>query len=198
VHWDGFKQQYWSAANGNQKQIEANAALIVAAINALPGLIESARRVEEMRAALKRVRDLLALSHPAPDVPTDTTFVSIGGQAFSKQSVVIGESVQDVPGAEEVEAIRARHDLHDIDRQRLANHQRYAEAHTDRATLLRLLDAAREELREVEWSLKETLRCVEYATESHDMHSYTIRNEELSRQCQKARRTLTRAQGESS
>jgi len=60
------------------------------------------------------------------------------------------------------------------------------------------LDAAREELREVEWALKETLRCVEYATESHDMHSYTIRNEELNRQCQKARRTLTRAQGESS
>jgi hypothetical protein len=31
----------------------ANAALIVAAINALPGLIESARRAEEMRAALE-------------------------------------------------------------------------------------------------------------------------------------------------
>jgi hypothetical protein len=30
----------------------ANAALIVAAINAMPGLIESARRVEEMQAAL--------------------------------------------------------------------------------------------------------------------------------------------------
>jgi hypothetical protein len=33
----------------------ANSALIVAAINALPGLIESARRVEEMRAALKTI-----------------------------------------------------------------------------------------------------------------------------------------------
>jgi hypothetical protein len=28
IHWDGFKQEYWSAANGNQKQIEANAKLI--------------------------------------------------------------------------------------------------------------------------------------------------------------------------
>jgi hypothetical protein len=34
---------------------KANAALIVAAINALPGLIESARRVEEMQAALKTI-----------------------------------------------------------------------------------------------------------------------------------------------
>jgi hypothetical protein len=34
---------------------DENAALIVAAINALPGLIESARRVEEMQAALKTI-----------------------------------------------------------------------------------------------------------------------------------------------
>ena len=34
VHWDGFKQEYWSSANGNQKQIEANAAFIVALVNA--------------------------------------------------------------------------------------------------------------------------------------------------------------------
>ncbi len=31
VHWDGFKQEFWSAANGNQGQIEANAALIAMA-----------------------------------------------------------------------------------------------------------------------------------------------------------------------
>ena len=31
VHWDGFKQEYWSACDGNQKQIEANARLIAAA-----------------------------------------------------------------------------------------------------------------------------------------------------------------------
>jgi hypothetical protein len=34
---------------------EADAALIVAAINALPGLIASARRVEEMRVALEEI-----------------------------------------------------------------------------------------------------------------------------------------------
>lgn len=31
VHWDGFKQEYWSSANGNQSQIVANAHLIAAA-----------------------------------------------------------------------------------------------------------------------------------------------------------------------
>jgi len=39
VHFDGFKQQYWSSANGNQKQIEANARLIAAA----PELLEVAQ-----------------------------------------------------------------------------------------------------------------------------------------------------------
>jgi hypothetical protein len=33
----------------------SNAALIVAAINALPGLLESARRVEELQAALEEI-----------------------------------------------------------------------------------------------------------------------------------------------
>jgi hypothetical protein len=57
VHWDGFKQQYWSSANGNQKQIEANARLIAAApdmLNALKATLhmldalvtESGRSVE--------------------------------------------------------------------------------------------------------------------------------------------------------
>lgn len=50
VHWDGFKQSYWSSANGNQRQIEANAALIVALRNAAPDLIAKARRVEELEA----------------------------------------------------------------------------------------------------------------------------------------------------
>lgn len=31
VHWDGFKQAYWSSAHGNQRQITANAALIAMA-----------------------------------------------------------------------------------------------------------------------------------------------------------------------
>lgn len=34
VHWDGFKQEYWVSANGNAKQIEANAAFIVTLVNA--------------------------------------------------------------------------------------------------------------------------------------------------------------------
>ena len=41
----------WHAAHSYEQK--ANAALIVAAINALPGLIESARRVERLEAALK-------------------------------------------------------------------------------------------------------------------------------------------------
>jgi hypothetical protein len=56
----GSKQ--WSASPYSQycvpgmKDGDANAALIVAAINALPGLIESARRVERLE---KLVRDMI-------------------------------------------------------------------------------------------------------------------------------------------
>ena len=32
VHWDGFKQKYWSACNGNQRQIETNARAAIAAM----------------------------------------------------------------------------------------------------------------------------------------------------------------------
>jgi hypothetical protein len=38
VHWDGFKQQYWSACDGSQRKIDANATLIAAA----PDLAETA------------------------------------------------------------------------------------------------------------------------------------------------------------
>lgn len=41
LHWDGFKQKYWSSANGNQNQIEANARLIAAA----PDLLEALRKI---------------------------------------------------------------------------------------------------------------------------------------------------------
>lgn len=46
VHWDGFKQRYWSSANGNQRQIEANARAIA--------------KVPEMVAALRYFRPVLA------------------------------------------------------------------------------------------------------------------------------------------
>jgi hypothetical protein len=60
---DIFGPEGWAVALGECSQNcgyihwnnLADADLIVAAINALPGLIESARRVEEMRAALKTI-----------------------------------------------------------------------------------------------------------------------------------------------
>ena len=49
VHWDGFKQKYWSSANGNQKQIEANAEAICLLRNALPTIIAALEVVELVR-----------------------------------------------------------------------------------------------------------------------------------------------------
>lgn len=54
VHWDGFKQKYWSSANGNQRQIEANAALIVTLHNSAPAMIAELR---ELRAENARLRN---------------------------------------------------------------------------------------------------------------------------------------------
>jgi hypothetical protein len=48
IHWDGFKQEYWSSANGNQKQITANAALIAMA----PDLAAEVLRLRAQVAAL--------------------------------------------------------------------------------------------------------------------------------------------------
>ncbi len=39
IHWDGFKQEYWKSANGDQRQIDANAELIVLLRNNLPRII---------------------------------------------------------------------------------------------------------------------------------------------------------------
>lgn len=47
VHWDGFKQEFWSSANGDQRQIEANAALISAAPDMLEALEAAVADLEQ-------------------------------------------------------------------------------------------------------------------------------------------------------
>lgn len=51
IHWDGFKQRHWVSANGNQRQIDANASLITYLRNAVPdilALIEERDRLREV------------------------------------------------------------------------------------------------------------------------------------------------------
>ena len=62
---------------------ETRAALIVAAINALPGLLESARRVEEMQAALK---PFAVFSECFTDVSHDDAV----GARFSTTTISVG------------------------------------------------------------------------------------------------------------
>lgn len=74
VHWDGFKQRYWTSANGNQRQIEANASLIVELRNNLPAIIRALRERDQAVEALRdqqtwheeRVK-VLSKQPPAPD-----------------------------------------------------------------------------------------------------------------------------------
>ena len=47
VHWAGFKQKYWQSADGNQKEIEANADLIAMA----PDLARDWLRLKEVEKA---------------------------------------------------------------------------------------------------------------------------------------------------
>jgi len=83
----GSKQ--WSASPYSQycvpgmKDGDANAALIVAAINALPGLIESARRVEELEVALK---PFAVFSECFTDVSHDDAV----GARFSTTTISVG------------------------------------------------------------------------------------------------------------
>jgi len=90
--------------------------------------------------ALSRVRT--ALSHPAPDVPKPTF------REIRPEEVTFGRH-RDVPSADEVEAIRRRHEAADKDSGHEWAGLHADHAHTDRATLLDLLDAARAELAEV-------------------------------------------------
>lgn len=60
VHWDGFKQEYWVSANGNAKQIEANAAFIVALVNLYrTGQLVA---VQPDDATVERVKDAIGTS----------------------------------------------------------------------------------------------------------------------------------------
>jgi hypothetical protein len=71
-----------------------------------------------------------------------------GGIPITKRGAALSHPAPDVPGAEEVEAIRARHEADDDlsgDWQK-SDYELIIELRADRATLLALLDAARAEL----------------------------------------------------
>jgi len=97
-----------------------------------------------------------ALSRPAPDVPgAEEIFRQLAerqeplGADFE---AAIGDRSTlyetDVPGAEEVDLIRKRHEKLGAEGSEWRDTDTAHDAHTDRATLLRLLDAAREDLAE--------------------------------------------------
>lgn len=63
VHWDGFKQKYWSACNGDNRQIQANARFIAAARELVPAL---AAERDEARALLALISTKQGIGHAAP------------------------------------------------------------------------------------------------------------------------------------
>jgi hypothetical protein len=117
---------------------------------------------------------LAALSHPAPDVPEaeevrrvqirtaiqdlkrEARFLAVVDARDKALSLLSDVLVYLMPPelniGDAVEEIRGRHAEQDLFFQRTNSHpphpNAWKEAHTDRATLLRLLDAAREELAE--------------------------------------------------
>jgi hypothetical protein len=103
------------------------------------------------------VRELDVLLNGEDGAAKQASLCDIVSQVASQHFVLVRRA--DVPWAEEVEAIRARHEAA---KQALDDERYYSgnvpavfptnegkRAHADRATLLRLLDAAREDLREV-------------------------------------------------
>jgi len=62
---DPFNQNIASLVDNTPAIEPADAALIVAAINALPGLLESARRVERLEAGLQAIVDNAAIDTDA-------------------------------------------------------------------------------------------------------------------------------------
>jgi hypothetical protein len=120
----------WTNCDPPSPRLEA----IAAAINSLPGLLESARELQ----ALKRSQALDEL-------------VAISQEAGLYDDPPLSRPTPDVPGAEEVEAIRARHWEDEFNPVQTATAA--IKSHTDRATLLRLLDAARESVDRLEVAL---------------------------------------------
>lgn len=72
VHWDGFKQKYWSSANGNQRQIEANAALICFLRNNAQHYLSLMDEVERLRGelgwAIETLREINPSNYDHDDV----------------------------------------------------------------------------------------------------------------------------------
>jgi len=73
---------------------------------------------------------------------------------------------------DEIEAIRARHEALEA-LGHLAHHDWASEAHDDRATLLRLLDAAREDVERLEAALKPFADFEEAIRQSYQTHRDT-------------------------
>ena len=70
IHWDGFKQEYWTSANGDQRQIDANAAMICLLRNSLPTILAALRtpqpdETETLRAEVARLREALGVADAA-------------------------------------------------------------------------------------------------------------------------------------
>lgn len=67
IHWEGFKQEYWSSANGSQKQIQTNAELIAAANPAaiLKLLAINAELVEALKEISADYADRFDLESPS-------------------------------------------------------------------------------------------------------------------------------------
>jgi hypothetical protein len=81
----------------DEARASSNAALIVAAINALPGLLESARRVEEMRAALAFYADPANhIGYPDPNakVYIETSAIDRDGGNRAR-ALIAGVAIED-------------------------------------------------------------------------------------------------------
>jgi len=88
------------------------------------------------------VRELDVLLNGEDGAAKQASLCDIVSQVASQHFVLVRRA--DVPSADEVEAIRARHD--EACNPVAYSFDAHIQAHTDRATLLRLLDAARAEL----------------------------------------------------